>query len=176
MRRLATAPRIRSFLAALGREAREPAIVYLTGGSTAVLLGWRESTIDIDIKLVPDRDELLRAIARLKDDLEVNVELASPDLFIPVGPGWEDSSPFDSTEGRLTVRHFDLVAQALAKISRGHERDLGDVKEMFDRGLVAREDVRRRFETIEPDLYRFPALDAPTFRRAVERAVSPQAD
>jgi hypothetical protein len=172
VRQLATAARIRAFLAALGREATAPATVYLTGGSTAVLLGWRESTIDIDVKLVPDRDELLRAIAHLKDELEVNVELASPDLFIPVGRGWEDASPFDSTEGPLTVRHFDLVAQCLAKISRGHERDLGDVAAMFDRGLVRRDEVRRRFEAIEADLYRFPALDAATFRRAVDRAVS----
>ena len=92
--------------------------MYLTGGATAVLLGWRESTIDIDVKFIPDRDELLRAIAHLKNDLEINVELASPDLFIPVGPDWEETSPYDSTEGRLTIRHFDLVAQALAKISR----------------------------------------------------------
>src|SRR6201999_1643214 len=32
--------------------------VYLTGGATAVLYGWRESTIDVDIKVVPDNDEL----------------------------------------------------------------------------------------------------------------------
>jgi len=41
-----TAPRIRGLMAALGRAARGPGAIYLTGGATAVLLGWRESTID----------------------------------------------------------------------------------------------------------------------------------
>lgn len=54
MRWLATAGRIRTFLSRLGAAAQEPTTAYLTGGSTAVLLGWRESTIDIDLKLVPD--------------------------------------------------------------------------------------------------------------------------
>lgn len=173
MRQVATADRIRRFLARLGREAREPATVYLTGGATAVLHGWRDTTIDVDLKLVPDRDDLLRAIPRLKDELEINVELASPDLFIPVGEGWEASSPYEATEGRLTIRHFDLTAQALSKLSRGYARDLADVAAMFERGLVDRETVRRRFDEIEPDLHRFPAIDPPTFRQAVERATEP---
>jgi hypothetical protein len=66
---------------ALGRAARRPGRVYLTGGATAVLDGWRESTIDIDIKLVPDDDALLRAIPELKESLQVNVELAAPASF-----------------------------------------------------------------------------------------------
>jgi hypothetical protein len=53
----------------LGRVARRPARVYLTGGATAVLEGWRASTIDVDLKLVPDDDELLRAIVDLKERL-----------------------------------------------------------------------------------------------------------
>lgn len=46
MRWLATAGRIRTFLSRLGAAAQVPTTAYLTGGSTAVLLGWRESTID----------------------------------------------------------------------------------------------------------------------------------
>ena len=77
MRRPVDAARVREFLRALGAESREEAHVYLTGGTTAVLVGWRESTVDLDIKMVPERDSLFRAIARLKDELEVNVELAA---------------------------------------------------------------------------------------------------
>lgn len=84
MRQLATAARIRRLLQELGKSTREPATPYLTGGATAVLLGWRDATIDVDVKLVPDRDEVLRAIRDLKNELQINVELASPDLFIPV--------------------------------------------------------------------------------------------
>jgi hypothetical protein len=73
VRRLATADRILAFLRALGRSARQPARLYLTGGATAVLEGWRDSTVDVDVLLVPD-EELLRAIPSLKEELEVNVE------------------------------------------------------------------------------------------------------
>ncbi len=39
---------------------------------------------------------------------------------------------------------------------------------MLARGLVAREELAAYFQRIEPDLYRFPALDPPSFRAAVE--------
>jgi len=171
MRQLADAIRIRSFMRELGREARAPAHVYLTGGATAVLLGWRPSTIDIDVKLVPDADALLRAIPALKERLQVNVELASPADFIPVREGWEDRSAFIAQEGLVTFRHFDFEAQALSKIERGHAQDQADVREMLRRGLVDAEGLRRAYEAIEPGLYRFPAVDAASFRRAVERAL-----
>jgi hypothetical protein len=172
MRALADAGRIRSFMRALGQAADAPARVYLTGGATAVLIGWRDSTIDVDIRLEPDRDALFRAIARLKDELQINVELASPADFIPVKDGWEARSPFVATEGPLTFYNFDLYAQALAKVSRGHAQDLADVGEMIRRGLVDPQKAVAYFAEIEPRLYRYPALDPQTFRLAVERAFS----
>jgi hypothetical protein len=168
VRRLATADRTRAFLSRLAGAARQPVTAYLTGGSTAVLLGWRDTTIDIDLKLVPDSDTLLRAIPALKEELEINVELASPDLFIPVPPGWEDRSPWEATEGMLTVRHFDLTAQAMAKLERGHARDLDDVRAMLDRDLVSREGLLAFLDAVDDELYRFPAIDPALFRRAVE--------
>lgn len=100
MRALADAGRIRRFMRAFGAEAPVDTRVYFTGGATAVLHGWRESTIDVDIRFAPEHDALFRAIARLKEELHINVELASPDHFIPVRPGWEDRSPFITREGR----------------------------------------------------------------------------
>lgn len=82
MRQLADSSRIESFMRELGRAARIDGRVYLTGGATAVLFGWRESTIDIDVKLIPDSDELLREIPRLKSELDLNIELAAPSDFI----------------------------------------------------------------------------------------------
>jgi hypothetical protein len=172
MRRLADAGRIRELMRALGREAQQPGQVFLAGGATAVLLGWRDTTLDVDLKLVPDQDRVLRAIPALKESLALNVELASPDDFIPVPAGWEERSPFIAQEGRLTFRHFDLSSQALAKIERGHAQDVSDVAEMLARGLVSREQLRRDFAAIEPVLYRYPALDAASFRRAVEAALA----
>jgi hypothetical protein len=170
MRALADAERIHRFSAALADAARVDGRVYFTGGATAVLVGWRATTIDIDLKLEPEDDALLRSIPRLKDTLQVNVELASPADFIPVAAGWEDRSPFIERIGRLSFHHFDLYAQALAKIERGHVQDLADVRAMLDRGLIEPARALGAFEAIEPYLYRYPAVDAASFRRAVVEA------
>ena len=166
------AERLRVFLRALGEAACGETTVYLTGGATAVLSGWRSSTVDVDLKLEPDRDEILRAIPRLKEALETNVELASPDGFLPELPGWRDRSPFVAREGLVTVRHYDLYSQTLAKVERGHARDLADVAAMLDRGLVLPARLRELHAAIEPLLYRFPAVDPPTFRAALEAALA----
>jgi len=168
MRKAVDASRIRQFFKALGAKAREEARVYLTGGATAVLHGWRATTIDIDLKMVPEADSLLRAIPELKETLRVNVELASPDHFIPELPGWEERSPFITREGSLSFHHYDLIAQALAKIERGHRQDIEDAREMVRRRLVKIPDLLRFFGEIEPRLYRYPAIDPKSFRRAVE--------
>ncbi len=168
MRELADAAQIEQFMRALGRAARVEGRVYLTGGATAVLNGWRASTIDVDIKVIPDQDELLREIPRLKERLNLNVELAAPSDFIPVPDGWEERSPFIRREGTISFHHFDPVAQALSKAERGHAQDLLDVKEMIAGGLVDPADALAQFDVIEPELYRFPAIDPPSFRRSVE--------
>ena len=168
MRRPVDAARVREFMRALGREADRVGRAYLTGGSTAVLFGWRDSTVAIDLELEPESDRLLRAIADLKERLDLNLELASPDQFIPELPGWRDRSAWIAREGKLDFHHYDLCAQALAKIERGHTQDQTDVEQMIARGLVELAALERRFDEIEPLLYRFPAIDAPSFRRAVE--------
>ena len=174
MRRPVNADRIRAFMGALGAAARGEHMVYLVGGATAVLEGWRDSTVDIDVAF-PDGhvpDEFLRALPGIKDELELNVELASPADFVPVPGGWEERSPSISREGSVTFLHYDLYAQALSKLERGHDRDLLDVDEMLTRGLVERDRLRELFAEIEPELYRYPAIDPPSFRRRVESTVS----
>lgn len=170
-REAATADRVRSLMREIGRACREPATAYLTGGATAVLHGWRETTIDVDLVFEPDRDEIYRAVRDLKDRLRVNVEIASPAHFLPEIPGWRDRSPFVAQEGLLTVRHYDLRAQALAKIERGTETDLADVRAMLDRSLVRPDEIREALAAIEPSLHRYPAVDPPSLRRAVEEVL-----
>jgi Nucleotidyltransferase of unknown function (DUF6036) len=172
MRELADSTRIERFMRELGRVATVEGRVYLTGGATAVLEGWRATTIDVDIKLIPDHDELLREIPRLKEELNLNVELAAPSDFIPLPEGWEDRSPLIRQEGSLSFHHFDPVAQALSKAERGHDQDIRDVQEMIANGLVDPADARSQFESIEADLYRFPAIDPASFRKAVEELFS----
>jgi hypothetical protein len=168
MRRPVDAARVREFMRALGREADREGRAYLVGGSTAVLMGWRQSTIDIDLKLEPESDRLLRAIADLKERLDVNLELASPDQFIPELPGWRERSQWIAREGKLDFHHYDVYAQALAKLERGHTQDRADVEQMISRRLVELGELQRRFDEIEPLLYRFPAIDPSSFRQAVE--------
>ena len=175
MRELADAERLERFLTALARAARAPANVYLTGGATALLLGWRPTTVDVDLKLVPDSDELLRAIARLKDELQVNVELAAPDQFLPALPGWRERSVFISRKDPLSFFHYDFYAQALAKIERGVAKDRLDADSMHAAGLIDEERLLDLFHAIEPELYKFPAVDAKDLRRRVEEWVAAHA-
>jgi hypothetical protein len=171
VREVADPERIERFMRALGAAAHAETTCFLTGGATAVLVGWRATTVDVDIALVPEHDELLRELSRLKNELQINVELASPGDFIPLPAGWEDRSPFVAREGAVTFRHFDPVSQALAKLERAHERDLVDVAALIERGLVERGRLLPAFEEIEPSLYRFPAIDPVAFRARTEQAL-----
>jgi hypothetical protein len=155
----------------LGRHARGPGRVYLTGGATALLEGWRASTVDVDLKLDPEPAGAFEAIAHLKDALDVNVELAAPDDFIPPLPGWRERSRFIERHGPVDFFHYDFRAQALSKLARGHARDLADVDAMLGRGLVTKDALREAFEAIVPALVRYPGIDAAAFRVRVERVV-----
>jgi hypothetical protein len=163
--------RLRELARRLGRIATSPTRLYLTGGATAVIEGWRPSTVDVDLRLEPDTDELLRALPALKHDLDVNIELASPPDFVPELPGWRERSPFIFQEGNVSVHHFDFYSQALSKIERGFEQDLEDVSAMFREALVQPARLCELYDLIEPGLYRYPALDPAVFRRKLTVAV-----
>lgn len=171
MRQKVTAARLEEFMKALGSGVTEAARVFLVGGASSVLLGWRDSTIDVDLKLVPENDEILRKLPSLKERLELNIELASPDDFIPPLPGWEERSRFIRQEGKLTFLHYDFYAQALAKIERGHEIDLQDVRAMIQNGFVEPIRLLEFLSQIEEKIYKYPAIDPPKFRAAVENVV-----
>jgi hypothetical protein len=153
---------------ALGAATPTEGICYLTGGATAVLVGWRPTTVDVDIALEPEQDELLRELPRLKDALRINVELASPGDFIPLPEGWRERSPFVAHERGLVFRHFDPTSQALSKIERGHDRDRADVRALLAAGLIERRSLLAAYDEIEGALYRFPAVDPRAFRRRLE--------
>ena len=50
MRELVDTDRIRRFMRELALEVKVETRLYFTGGATAVLLGWRGTTIDVDIR------------------------------------------------------------------------------------------------------------------------------
>lgn len=164
--------RIRELARHLGRVATTRVRIYLTGGATAVLEGWRASTIDVDLRFEPEADELLRELPKLKERLAINIELASPPDFIPEVPGWRERSPLVFREGNVDVHNFDPYSQALSKIERGFEQDLADVRSMIAGGLVDPTRLRELFAACEAELYRYPAIDPPTFRRKIDDALS----
>ncbi|MGH9949759.1 MAG: DUF6036 family nucleotidyltransferase, partial [Pyrinomonadaceae bacterium] len=159
MREIATKEKIEEFMRAFGRAARSESRVYFTGGTTAVLLGWRDSTIDIDLRFEPELDELFRALPKLKEKLQINVELAAPSDFIPPLSGWQTRCRYIGREGKVSFYHYDTYSQALSKIERGHKQDKSDVEAMIKNGLVDRRKLFDLFQKIKPQLYKYPAID-----------------
>ncbi|MEA2163244.1 MAG: hypothetical protein QOK37_1371 [Thermoanaerobaculia bacterium] len=167
MREAVTEARLRAFMRAIAAEALDPGRIYFSGGACAVLQHWRESTIDIDITIVPESDRILRAIPAVKERLHINVELKSPADFVPALPGWETRSPFIALEGPISFHHYDFYTQALSKLERSHQKDLLDVASMIRDGLVDPDRLRALFAEVEDLLYRYPAIDSPSLRAAV---------
>ena len=129
---------MRDLMRRLGAAARGPGRIYLVGGASAVLLGWRATTVDVDLKLDPEPPGVFEAIARAKDALNV-------------------------------------YAQALAKIERGHERDLLDVDAMRRQRLIEPARLVELFDAIEPALIRYPAIAPASFRDRVRTAAQAMA-
>jgi hypothetical protein len=133
-----------------------------------LLLGFREQTIDIDLKLDPEPAGAFEAIAVLKNRLDLNVELASPEDFIPRAPDWRERSRPIAAIGLVEFFHYDFSLQAPAKLERGHAQDLDDVTRFVRGGFVTAEELKRRFEQIEPALLRYPAIDPESFETKLE--------
>lgn len=132
-----------------------------------MLCGWRDSTRDVDLTLEGEVDSVLRAIAELKDQLDINVELAGPQDFLPAPPDWRERSPSVGNFGELSVFHTDFGLQALAKLQRGFDQDLQDVRAMIARGLTSPQQIQATFAAIEDQLYRTPIVDRTRLRAAV---------
>jgi hypothetical protein len=164
--------RLEALAEKLGQSAPLRTTVYLTGGATAVLEGWRSSTIDVDVRFEPDSDPLLRALPAIKEELHINIELASPPDFVPELPGWRERSPLVLETGNVQLRNFDPYSQALSKIERGFSQDLKDVSDMLASRLVEPERLRELYEQVEPQLYRYPAIDPAAFRRKLAVALA----
>ena len=168
MRQRVTIETLQQFMEGLAAAARSPGKVYLTGGATALLLGFREQTLDIDLKLDPEPEGAFEAIAALKNHLDVNVELASPDDFIPAAADWRERSRHIASMGGVQFFHYDFASQALSKLERGHAQDLKDVASFLRGGHVTANELRKGFEQIQPGLVRYPAVDPQQFKQKIE--------
>lgn len=163
--------KVHEFLQFFGTHARGGR-VYLAGGASAVIVGWRDITVDVDLKLDPEPAQAFETIAKAKDALDINVELAAPDDFIPPLPDWRERSKFITRRGTTDFLHYDFYGQALAKIARGYGPDRIDVEAMHRLELIEPDRLLELFEAIEPDLQRYPAIDPLRFRGKVRGAIA----
>lgn len=155
------------FMQKLGSAATTEGNCYFTGGCTAVFYDFRDSTIDIDLKFDPEPASVFNAIPSIKNKLNVNIELASPDQFVPQVEGWRERSIFIAKYGKISFYHYDLVSQVLAKLERRHEQDLLDVNSIFKAKLVSKKQILDAFKSILERLNRYPAIDQEDFTNKV---------
>jgi hypothetical protein len=159
---------VRDLMRELARSAprRGTHRVYFVGGATAVLKGWRASTIDAD--LYAGKDAIFHDIQDIKERLQLNIEFARPEDFVPALAGSDERHVFIETIGNVSFYHYDPYAQLLSKVVRGFNRDLEDAKSFLESGLVDPERFRALVEKIPVAAYsKYPSLS----RRAVQDAV-----
>ena len=166
-RKIITKETLQSFMKSIGKMLKKRATLYLTGGSTAILYGFREGTIDIDI--AGDMDELFSYIPKIKERLQINIEMAKPTDFVPSLPGEENRHITIGTFGKVTFMHFDPYAQVFSKIVRGHETDIADAKALVAAKLVEAKKLCEMVKKLPDDHFaRYPRLNQPAIEAAVE--------
>jgi hypothetical protein len=170
MRDPVSGEKVLQLLEELGCQCRGPGTVYITGGSSAVVMGWRTTTIDVDLKFLPEPEGIFEVLPRLKNTRNVNIELAAPDDFVPALPGWQERSRWIATFNRVDFRHFDFYTQVLSKLERDHAKDRIDVAAMVETGLVDPATLLELYDRLTPDqLNRYPAIEPDSVRAAVVR-------
>lgn len=141
--------------------------VYLVGGGTAVYAGWRASSIDAD--LFSEEEAVFRDIQGIKERLNINVEFARPEHFVPPLRGSDARHVFIEAVGRVSYHHYDPYAQVLSKIVRGFERDLDDARDFMRSGMVEAAKLLTLVKQIPESAYaRYPNLSREAVLRAVE--------
>jgi hypothetical protein len=140
--------------------------VFLVGGGTAVLEGWRESSIDAD--LYAAQDDIFRDVQSIKERLRLNIELARPEDFVPPLEGTDTRHVFIETVGAVSFYHYDPYAQLLSKVVRGFARDLTDAKALVTSGMVDPKRFEQLVAAIPESIYsKYPRLSPQAVREAV---------
>lgn len=168
-----TAEGLRKLMRELARTAPrgESFRVYLVGGGTAVLEGWRASTIDADLHA--DREEVFRDVQGIKERLRLNIEYARPEQFVPALAGSDDRHRFIERVGDIDYYHYDPYAQLLSKVVRGFRKDVLDAESFVKSGMVNPARFRELVEAIPDSEYaRHPNLSRDAVMAAVDGFLS----
>jgi hypothetical protein len=147
-------------LKSLGESFEGGGKIYLTGGATALLHDWREMTVDLDIKADPEPKGFFEGIAKVKITENANIELASPDQFVPQLNGWKNRSIYIDTFNETDFYHYDPYGQVLAKLERFHPRDKSDIENFVGSGIVSPERLLKLFQEVGDQCIRYPSIDA----------------
>jgi hypothetical protein len=169
MRDRLTRESLRGLMRELARSARQGRHygIYLVGGATAVLQGWRESSLDADLSATDD--EIFRDVQAVKERLRLNIELVRPEDFVPPLEGSAERHVFIETVGAVSFFHYDPYAQLLSKIVRGFERDLVDARAFIRAGMVDVGRFRRLVWAIPDAAWsKYPRYAPAAVRKAVQ--------
>jgi len=138
---------IEQFLIQLGRTG-QPGRLYVTGGAALVHKGIRPGeTLDIDIQITVDPANLSTQVARLKQQLNMNIEFASPGDFMPLPAQWEARSAFIRRYGQIDAFYFDWYSIAL---SNRPEVDKGVIAILLASGAFSGEPAYARPHRQQP--------------------------
>ena len=141
--------------------------VYLVGGGTAVMQGWRESSVDAD--LYAARDDIFRDVQAIKERLRLNIELVRPEDFVPPLKGADDRHVFIETVGRVSYYHYDPYSQLLSKVVRGFDRDMSDAMAFVSSGMVDTKLFRSLVWAIADSAWsKYPRYSPGAVRKAID--------
>jgi len=145
----------------------EPYRVYLVGGSTAVLAGWRAATLDADLSA--DDEAVFRDVQGIKERLRLNIEFARPEHFVPPLAGSAERHVFIDRLRDVEFHHYDPYAQLLSKVVRGFRKDLLDAQRFVESGMVDPARFRELVVGIPDAAYaQYPNLSRDAVNRAIE--------
>ncbi len=161
MRNNATRADIEKFLNALGKVFRKPGRLYLAGGAALVHMGLRPgSTLDIDVVIETSaEDEMVKAIRRLVEQMQLNIEFSSPGDFIPLPSQWMAHAKYIGRYGSVDAFYFDFYSLALSKISRGSDRDLVDVKLLVQQKVISLVELDTAYQEVLPRMGKRPYIN-----------------
>lgn len=141
---------IERFLTELGRHFRQNGRLYLVGGAALIHAGVRpgSSATAQHIYFEVASGDMYQTINRLKQQLNINVEFASPGDFIPLPHNWQSLSRYAGRYGSIDVFYFDFYSIALSKIDRGNTRDLQDVALLLQQQVITLPELDRAAQEV----------------------------
>ncbi len=158
---------IESFLQQLGRAFHKAGRLYLVGGAALVHAGVRPGfTQHIDIQVEgANEGDLIISIQRLMQQMQVNIEFASPKDFIPLPLQWEPHAQYVGCYGQIEVFYFDFYSIALSKIEQATTRDIEDVRLLVQQQRIALDELDAAYQEVLAQLGtgRYPKITPERF-------------